>query len=132
MPNTSYKFIGLKTVGIFVLAFGAITGNARAAGNIEKGANVFKTKCAICHSTLKGKNKIGPSLHALVGRKAATAPKYSYSSAMRKSGLTWDEATLNSYLKAPRKKVKGTKMSFPGLGKASQREDIIAYLKTLK
>ena len=57
---------------------------------------------------------------------------YRYSKAMKASGLTWDEATLDKFLKKPKKLVKKTKMGFPGLKKDSQRADIIAYLKTLK
>ena len=72
---------------------------------------------------------MGPSLHGLFGRKAGTAPGYHYSSAMKNSGIVWNEKSLETYLVNPRKVVKGTKMVFPGLKKAEQRADVIAYLK---
>ena len=107
-------------------------GPARADGDPANGAKIFKLKCVICHSTQAGQNKIGPSLAGVFGRKAGNAPNYSYSEAMKNSGLTWDSATLDSYLAGPRAKVPGTKMTFAGLSKESDRVDIIAYLGTLK
>ncbi len=115
----------------FMLA-GMSAGQARAGGDPANGAKIFKLKCVICHSTQVGQNKVGPSLAGVFGRKDATAPNYSYSEAMKNSGLTWDAATLDSYLAGPRAKVPGTKMTFAGLSKESDRADIIAYLSTLK
>ncbi|MGY9006892.1 MAG: c-type cytochrome [Alphaproteobacteria bacterium] len=116
-----------------LLALGIVfTGtNAIAAGDAAKGKKVYK-KCAICHSTKAGKNKIGPSLHGIFGRKAAKGKGFRYSKPMKKSGLTWDAATLDKFLKKPRKMVKRTRMTFPGLRSASQRANVIAYIKTLK
>jgi cytochrome c len=105
--------------------------SARAEGDADAGKEVFK-KCAVCHATQPGQNKVGPSLAGVVGRKAGTVPNYSYSAANKDSGLTWDEATLEKYLENPREVVKGTKMVFPGLKTEKERQDVIAYLKTLK
>jgi cytochrome c len=105
---------------------------ARAAGSAATGEDLFKHKCGSCHSVETGKNRVGPSLAGVVGRKAASIETYSYSAAMRSSGLTWDTATLDSYLTNPRAKVPGTKMTFVGLPQANGRADIIAYLNTLK
>lgn len=105
---------------------------ALAAGDAAKGQKVFK-KCAACHSLEAGKKKIGPSLQGVIGRTAGTAKGYKYSKAMKaygKSGVVWGEQTLEIYLTAPRKVVKGTKMAFPGLKKEQDRADIIAYLKS--
>jgi len=113
----------------FCLAVGA---SARAEGDAANGAKLFKQKCGICHSAEAGKNKIGPSLFGVVGRKAGSVADYSYSEAMRNSGLTWDAATLDVYLVSPRNKVSGTKMTFAGLPKESDRADVISYLSTLK
>ena len=99
------------------------------AGDVEAGKTDFK-KCALCHTTEAGKNKVGPSLAGVVGRKAGTAEGYNYSDAMKNSGLTWDEATLNTYLTGPKKLVPGTKMAFPGLPNEQDRLDVIAYLKS--
>ncbi|HZB93849.1 MAG TPA: cytochrome c family protein, partial [Stellaceae bacterium] len=93
------------------------------------GEAVFKRNCAICHAVEPGKNKIGPSLAEVFGRKAGTAPGYSYSDANKKSGLTWDEPTLDKYLADPRGVVPGTKMLFIGLKNPDDRQAVIAYLK---
>ena len=105
---------------------------ARADSSAATGEGLFKHKCGSCHSVELGKNRVGPSLAGVVGRKAASIETYSYSAATRSSGLTWDPATLDSYLTNPRAKVPGTKMTFVGLPQANGRADIIAYLNTLK
>ena len=88
--------------------------------------------CAMCHSDQAGKNGLGPSLFGVVGRKAGTAPGFAYSPAMKGSGLTWDEATLNTYIHKPRDVVPGTKMSYAGLNDDKKRAEIVSYLATLK
>jgi cytochrome c len=102
-----------------------------AAADLEAGKTAFK-KCALCHTTEAGKNKVGPSLFGIVGRKSASLDGYSYSEAMKKFDHTWDAQTLDSYLADPRATVPGTKMIFPGIKDEKEREDIIAYLETLK
>jgi cytochrome c len=124
---TAYRHIALL---IGLLLAGSPAG-ALAAGNAASGEKLFK-KCAACHSVAPGKKKVGPSLHGVLGRTAGSAKGYSYSKAMTaygQSGVVWSEATLDVYLVAPRKVVKGTKMSFPGLKKAQDRADVIAFLK---
>jgi len=107
------------------LAFG--TGTASAA-DAAKGKKVFN-KCKACHAVKAGKNKVGPSLHGLMGRKAATVPGFKYSKAMKASGIVWDEANLRGYLEKPRKFLKGTRMAFAGIKKKKQMDNLIAYLK---
>lgn len=121
------KFVAVALAAAMALA----SGSAMAAGDAAKGKKVFK-KCAACHSTKAGKKKVGPSMFGIVGAKAGAVKGYKYSKAMKSSGLTWDEATLDKFLKKPRKLIKKTKMGFPGLKKDAQRADLIAYLKTLK
>ena len=105
-------------------------GSAGAA-DVEAGKTAFK-KCALCHTTEAGKNKIGPSLVGIVGRKSATLENFNYSEAMKKFDHTWDEGTLDEYLADPRATVPGTKMIFPGIKDKAERDDVIAYLETLK
>ena len=118
------------------LAFSA--GQALAAGDAGKGEKVFK-KCKACHSLDAGKNKVGPSLAGIVGRKAGAAAKYKYSKGMKAAaakGLTWDEESLDKYLVNPNnflrdflgdKKAK-SKMSFK-LKKDGDRDNLVAFLK---
>ncbi len=110
----------------------AVSAPAAAAGNVAGGKAVFRSHCAICHSTLPGRNKVGPSLFGVVGRKSGSEPGYNYSAAMKNSDLVWTEDELEKYLKSPHAIVPGTKMSFPGLQNPQQRADVIAYLATLK
>ena len=106
-----------------------LASNAHAQ-DAAAGAKVF-TKCKVCHQVgPNAKNMVGPSLTGVVGRPAGTYPGYNYSTANKNSGLTWDEATLETYLADPRKKVPGTKMIFPGLKSDKEIKDVIAYLKT--
>jgi len=97
------------------------------AGDPVAGRQVYR-KCQACHSLDPGKNMLGPSLAGVIGRKAGTEAGYSYSSAMKSSGLTWDVATLSNYLAAPQKVVPGNKMPFPGLKTDHDRVDVIAFL----
>jgi len=85
--------------------------------------------CKACHSVEPGKNGIGPSLAGIYGDKAATVPGYDFSDAMKSSGLTWNQATLDRYLTDPRGVVPGTKMAFGGVADAAKRQAIIDYLK---
>jgi cytochrome c len=116
------------------LALGSLVAMAAGpavAADVEAGKTAFK-KCALCHTTETGKNKIGPSLFGIVGRKSATVENFNYSEGMKKFDHTWDEETLDEYLADPRGMVPGTKMIFPGIKEKTERDDVIAYLETLK
>lgn len=88
--------------------------------------------CVACHSVKPSQNKIGPSLHAIVGAKKAAVPGYSYSAALKAAGGAWSESELDAYLLNPRARVPGTKMLYSGMPDAAKRAKLIAYLKTLK
>jgi len=117
------------------LAFGVVLLTAAVPGltaDVEAGKTAFK-KCALCHSADAAKsNKIGPSLFGVVGRKSASLDNFSYSEGLQKFDHIWDEETLDLYLADPRGAVPGTKMIFPGLRDKVERDNVIAYLETLK
>jgi len=101
------------------------------AGDATRGADLFQQNCSPCHSSEPSQNLVGPSLHSVVGRAAGSVAGFSYSSAMKNSGITWTPDQLMAYLKAPRKYVPGIKMMFPGLPDEKDRENLIAFLATL-
>ena len=115
----------------FVLVLGAgliaiVPGYAQDAASGEK---IF-VQCKACHQIGENaKNAVGPVLNGLFGRRAGTIEGYSYSPANKNSGVTWDEATFREYIRDPRAKIPGTKMTFPGLKDPKQIDDIVAYLK---
>ncbi|WP_192361164.1 c-type cytochrome [Mesorhizobium mediterraneum] len=110
-------------------AVGSTHAQDTSSGNAEAGAVVFK-RCMACHKVgSDAKNGVGPVLNGVVGRAAGAYADYRYSAANKNSGLTWDEPTLTIYLRAPRKLVPGTKMTFAGLNRNQEIADVIAYLK---
>ena len=102
---------------------------ASYTGDAAKGKVAFIT-CQTCHSIDPGVNKIGPSLHAVVGRKAGSIAGFTYSAANKDSGITWTPEKLFQYLENPQRVVPGTKMTFAGFPDPQKRADVIAYLKT--
>ncbi len=120
--------IGLTLAAAAVLA---LAHPALAAGDIANGAKIFR-KCAACHNIGVGaRNRVGPELNGVIGRKAATAPDYEYSQAMinaGEGGLVWSEETLTHFLAHPKGMIDGTRMTFAGLKKPEEVADVIAYL----
>lgn len=105
---------------------------AFAAGDAAAGEKVFN-QCKSCHSAVAGKNMVGPSLFGVVGRKAGTVDGFNkYSDAIKNSGVTWTAETLDKWLADPKGFIAGSKMPFPGVKDATQRENVIAYLATVK
>jgi cytochrome c len=101
-----------------------------SAQDAEAGKKVF-TKCAPCHSIGPGaKNKVGPELNGLMGRKAGSVEGFNYSPAMKNSGITWDDAKFHEYIADPKKTVPGNKMLFPGIKDEIERDDLAAYIES--
>ena len=99
-----------------------------ASVNAADGEKVFK-KCAACHSIAKGgKNKIGPALWGVLGRKAGSVSDYKYSKALTAHGKSWSFEEMNGFLLKPKEWIKGTKMSFAGLKNAKERAAVILYM----
>ncbi|MGB6999012.1 MAG: cytochrome c family protein [Pseudolabrys sp.] len=99
------------------------------AQDVEAGQTSFK-KCQVCHDVGEAaKNKIGPILNGLDGRKAGSVEGYSYSDANKNSGIAWSETTFKEYINDPRAKIPDTKMVFPGIKNEKEAGDLWAYLK---
>ncbi len=122
-----YKPLAIAAVA--ALLAGPAFAQGAPAGDAAKGATLFKQRCGVCHQTVAGKNGVGPSLDKVVGRKAASAPGFSYTDALKASGLTWKKPVLDTFLTAPGKLVKGTAMPI-STPSAQDRADLIAYLAT--
>lgn len=124
----------IAKVGATVLLAAVTVGPVLAAdASIENGEEVFK-KCRACHDVgADAKNKVGPILNGLFGRRAGTVEGFTYSDANRKAGeegWVWTEETMMRYLENPREAMPGNRMAFAGLRDEQDRKDLIAYLKT--
>jgi cytochrome c len=116
---------------VSILLLLAAAANAAAAGDAARGAQAFRA-CAACHSTQPGEHLTGPSLaHAWKHKAGAAAGFQRYSDALKVSGLTWDDATLDKWLENPARLVPGTAMTFPGIKDAQARQDLVAYLRAV-
>ena len=121
----------IKTVSSDTSASGAVDIKALLAmGTIEHGQKVFK-KCSACHVVAKGgKNKIGPVLYGVLGKKSASITDYKYSKALVAHGKVWSFSEMNGYLIKPQAHIKGTKMAFAGLKKEKDRASVILYMNS--
>ncbi len=128
------KYLIATTVLTVALAGGAVT--AHADGDVAAGAKVFKSSCVRCHTIDEGgKNKVGPNLFGVFGATAGTRVASfakRHSKAMKGSGVVWDEKSLDGFLENPRKFMAKNRMTFPGVKKEEDRENLIAYLKAAK
>ncbi len=120
------KLVLASAVAVAALAGSIASASAQDAAAGEK---VFN-KCRACHQVGEtARNGVGPVLNGLIGRKSGTVANYNYSEANKNSGVTWDEATFQEYIKNPRAKIPGTKMVFVGLTSETEIKDITAFLK---
>jgi cytochrome c len=121
-----------QRVGLHCVLVLAVTGvtAAHAQSGEPRGAKAYQA-CVACHSLEPGRHFTGPSLANLLGRKAGTAPGFQrYSDALQKSGVVWDETTLDAWLRAPASFIPGNVMTFSGLNDEMVRRDLIQYLKS--
>jgi cytochrome c len=109
-----------------------IASSAAASAALAQDAAAGKTsfnKCLACHAVGEAaKNKVGPQLNGLDGRKSGTAPEYNFTDANKNSGITWDEAQFKEYIKDPKAKIPGTKMAFAGIKSEKEINDLWAFI----
>jgi cytochrome c2 len=91
-----------------------------------------RNTCGIRHTLQPGQNRLGPSLAGIIGRKAGTVAGFDYFEANKNSNVVWDEAQLDQYLSNPQQFMPGTRMIYPGMKDAEQRNALIAYLRDAK
>jgi len=116
------------TLSLLVSVASIAAASGAQAQDVAAGETSFH-KCMACHSIGDGaKNKVGPELNGLDGRKSGTVPDYNYSDANKNSGITWNEAQFKEYIKDPRAKVPGTKMAFAGIKNEKEVNDLWAYV----
>ena len=95
----------------------------------KQGKKVFN-KCKICHEIAKEKNKLGPHLVGIMGRKAGSVEGFKYSKAMKDSKVVWDETSIDAYVTKPKKFIPGNKMAFAGIKSEKQRKALLEYIKS--
>jgi cytochrome c len=116
--------------GALSVALTVVASGARAEGDVARGERLFNQQCKACHTLEQGgASPVGPNLHGLFGRKAGNEGGYPSSDAMKKSGIVWGDKVLIEYLKDPKAKVPGTKMTYIGLRQEEQQEDMVAFLR---
>ena len=122
--------MNLKTLSALAVVTSLATASSALAQDAAAGKTSFN-KCLACHAIGEGaKNKVGPELNGLNGRKSGTAPDYNYSDANKNSGITWDEATFKEYIKDPKAKIPGTKMAFAGIKNETEANNLWAYVSS--
>jgi len=130
MRNRALRLV-VRSASYAIAALGLGSSAGFAAGDPAVGQQVFSSRCSVCHTTEPSMNRIGPSLAGVVGRKSGTEAGFDYSPALKAAGITWDEKTLDQFIKNPGADVHGTKM-FVSVSDDDDRQNVIAYLMTLK
>jgi len=119
----------LTLTALVVIASSSVA-SAALAQDAAAGKTAFN-KCLPCHAIGEGaKNKVGPELNGLDGRKSGTVPDYNYSDANKNSGITWNEAVFKEYIKYPKAKIPGTKMTFAGIKSENEINNLWAYVSS--
>src|SRR5579863_2870193 len=127
-PATKSPTMKKLTLSALVIIASSAAIPAALAQDAAAGKTSFN-KCMACHAIGEdAKNKVGPELNGLNGRKSGTAPDYNYSDANKNSGITWNEASFKEYIKDPKAKIPGTKMAFAGIKNEKEASDLWAYI----
>lgn len=125
-------FVVVAGAASFIAACFAVYASAAFAADGIDGEAAFNNACRTCHSSKPGDDRLGPNLHAIVGRKAGAAEGFkNYSPSLKNAGLTWDEETLDKFIANPDAVIQGNNMKpYTGLTDAAQRKAIITFLKS--
>lgn len=118
-------------LALFALA--AVAAGAEEIGDAERGEALFKKQCSACHQIGEGaKNRVGPRLNGLFGRRAGALEDFTYSKSMARmgaDGLTWTLETLDAYVHNPKALVSGTRMNYRGMADPEARLALLAYIR---
>jgi cytochrome c len=127
-PSNEEQIMKKLTLSALIIIASSAAVSTALAQDAAAGKTSFN-KCLACHAIGEGaKNKVGPELNGLDGRKSGTAEGYNYSDANKNSGITWNEAQFKEYIKDPKAKVPGTKMVFAGIKNEKEINDLWAYV----
>ena len=119
-------------LSFLIVVAASATASGALAEDLAAGKSSFN-KCLPCHAIGEGaKNKVGPELNGIDGRKSGSAPGFNYSDANKNSGITWNEAVFSEYIKDPKAKIPGTKMVFAGIKNEDEAKSLWAYLAQFK
>ena len=116
------------SLSALIVIASTVAASSALAQDVAAGKTSFN-KCLPCHSIGEGaKNKVGPELNGLDGRKTGTAADYNYSDGNKNSGITWNKDQFLEYIKDPKAKIPGTKMAFAGIKNEKEANDLWAYV----
>ena len=128
--NRAWRDIGMKWTLVLTLCAMCMASSSFAQ-EPRAGEQAFNNSCRTCHTIKDGDNRAGPSLHAIIGRKAGTVPNFAYTEAMKSADFVWDEDKLTRFIEDPEATVSGNRMKpYTGVRSAEDRAKIVAYLKS--
>lgn len=128
MRSHSYRIV-ISSLLLMTVSFAMAQSSATTAGSALKGKEIYDARCSACHSV--DDNRVGPMHLGVFGRKAGGIKSYRYSDALNKSKVVWSHDTLTAWLSNPEALIPGQRMGY-AMDNAQDREDVVAYLATLK
>ena len=117
----------MRVTLIFVAAAGMLAADV-ASADAKRGEKLFE-ECRACHAVERGVNGVGPDLYGVFGRRAGALDEFRYSTALKKSGITWSRQTLDAYVLDPQKAVPANRMPYGGMPEARDRTDLLEYMQ---